>query len=225
MALQIHKNHIKRRSRRAEKPKETVVYPEASQRTDSGFTISGYKGAFETSSERVTAGGVSTIRCHDGMPRVYRVENGYCLFIMIDKSTGEKTEVIGSPSKEILVPKGFAHYFKGHVDLDTNLYVVQEKNFLDEFVEEANVDKVTPFAEAIHNYTPDAPAPRKKRPKKSKAAEQNRKFSASKGHVSVDNAADSGLDGMMKAAADPNFKVDNQRPTVLSGRDMGIGQG
>lgn len=222
MAQQIHKNHIKRRTRRAEKPKETTVYPEESQKTVSGFTVSGYKGAFETLSERVSAGGVGPIRCHDFLPRIYRVESGYCLFIMIDKSTGVKTEVVASPGKEVLVPKGFAHYIKGHVDLDTNLYIVQEKDFLEALVEEANdSSKVTPFAEAIHNHTPDTPTPRKKRPRKSKAAEQNKKFSESKGHVSAENAAQTGLSSLMKQVTDPTFKVDNQRPTVMNARDLG----
>lgn len=221
MAQQIHKNHIKRRTRRAEAPKvETTVYPEDSERTDSGFTVSGYKGTFETLSETVIAGGVSTIRRHMDLPRLYRIEGGYCLFVMVD-SNGAKTEVIGSPGKEILVPEGFAHYIKGHVDLDTNLYVVQEKDFLDEFLEEANSTQVAPFAEAIHNHTPNIPLPRKKRPRKSKAAEQNRKFSASKGHVSAEDAAQTGLSSLMKQVTDPTFKVDNQRPTVLSGRDLG----
>lgn len=221
MALQIHKNHIKRRSRRAEKPKDVIVYPEDSEKTDSGFTISGYKGAFETLSETVSAGGVSTIRCHKTMPRIYRVESGYCLFIMIDQATASKAEVIGSPGKEILVPEGFAHYIKGHVDLETKLYIVQEKDFSVKLIEEANSDEVAPFNEAVHSHTPNAPAPRKKRPKKSKAAEQNKKFLASKGIVSAENVTDTGLNSIMKQMSDPNFKVDNQRPSVLSGRDLG----
>jgi len=145
MAQKVHKNHIRRRKRVEAPVQETTVYPDNALRTESGFVVDGYKGNFETQTEQVNAGGVSTIRCHDTLPRVYRVESGYCLFIMIDKNTGHKTEVVGSPGKEILVPEGYAHYIKGHVQLNTSIFIVQEKDFLDNFVEEANSATVKPF--------------------------------------------------------------------------------
>ena len=212
-------SQLRRRSRPKSKPVETVVYPEDATKTDSGFTVSGYKGTFETLSEQITAGGVSSIRCHDTMPRIYRVENGYCLFIMIDKSTGSKTEVIGSPSKEILVPEGFAHYIKGHVDFITNIYVVQGKCFLDDLVEEANdQSKIAPFDEAVANHTPNVKIPKKR--SKSKAADQSMKLAAKK----PGNQGNAGHTSVMSSLADlmgnTNVRADNQRPSVLSAADL-----
>lgn len=212
-------SQLRRRSRPKSKAVETVVYPEDAEKTGSGFTVSGYKGSFETLAEQITAGGVSSIRCHDTLPRIYRVENGYCLFVMIDKATGSKTEVVGSPSSEILVPEGFAHYIKSHIDFITNIYVVQGKDFLDDFVEEANDQtKVIPFNETVHNHTPNVTIPRKR--SKSKAADQSMKRAAqrpgnqgSAGHTSV-------MSSLSELMGNTNVRADNQRPSVLSSADL-----
>ena len=223
MGQQVLISQLRKRTRKAPAPIENQIIPEESIRTSSGFIITGYKGEFETFEEKVTASGVSSIRCHYTLPRIYRIMEGFCLFTMIDKTTGVRKEVVGSPGVEIIVPENFVHYIKGHTEFDTRIYVVQGKGYEDDIVEEANdQSKVAPFDERVYSNAPDMPPPRKRG--KSKAAEQSKNFARSKGLVSADEAASSeagGLGGLMKQMADPNFRVANERPAVLSPRDLG----